>query len=112
MPKVCNPSDSKEEVMNKQVMKRLTFVCLGLFLITAVAPDALAGREGAGAVRGPNGGGAVRGPDGGTAVRGPNGGTAYHGGTAYGGAYHRRPPYRGGYYRGAAVSAGVAPGLG
>ncbi len=48
--------------MNKQVMKRLTFVCLGLFLITAVAPDALAWRGGAAGVRGPMGGGAVCGP--------------------------------------------------
>jgi hypothetical protein len=47
--------------MKKQVMKRLTFVCLGLFLITAVAPDAFAWRGGAGAVRGPNGGTAYRG---------------------------------------------------
>src|SRR5260221_12854437 len=72
--------------MNKQVMKRLTFVCLGLFLITAVAPDALAWRGGAAGVRGPMGGGAVRGPMGRTAVRGPNGGTAYRG-AYHGGAY-------------------------
>ncbi len=81
--------------MKKQVMKRLTFVCLGLFLITAVAPDAFAWRGGAGAVRGPNGGGAVRGPMGRSAVRGPNGGTAY----------------RGGYYGGAVVRPGVAAGV-
>jgi uncharacterized membrane protein len=91
--------------MKKQVMKRLTFVCLGLFLITAVAPDAFAWRGGAGAVRGPNGGGAVRGPMGRTAVRGPNGGTAYRGG------YHGGTAYRGGYYGGAVVRPGVVAGV-
>jgi hypothetical protein len=101
--------------MKKPVMKRLTFVCLGLFLITAVAPDAFAWRGGAGAVRGPNGGGAVRGPMGRTAVRGPNGGTAYrggyHGGTAYRGGYYGGAAYRGGYYGGAVVRPGVAAGV-
>src|SRR5580692_7648377 len=93
--RIATRQNRRKQVMKKQVMKRLTFVCLGLFLITAVAPDAFAWRGGAGAVRGPNGGGAVRGPIGRTAVRGPNGGTAY----------------RGGYYGGAVVRPGVAAGV-
>src|ERR1700730_14661082 len=89
-------------------MKRLTCVCLGLFLIGAVTPDAFAQRGGArggAAVRGPMGGTAVRGPHGGTAVRGTMGGGGYHGGA-----------YRGGHYGhalwrpGARVAAGFAVG--
>ena len=46
-------------------MKRLTLLCLGVFLLTAAAPEAFAWRGGAGAVRGPMGGGVARGPMGG-----------------------------------------------
>jgi hypothetical protein len=89
--------------MKKQVAKRLTFVCLGLFLVTAAASDALAWRGGGGAaVRGPMGGGAVRGPMGRTAVRGPNGGTAYRG------AYHGGAVVRPGVAAGVAVGAAAA----
>jgi hypothetical protein len=88
----------------QQVMKRLAFVCLGLFLITAAAPEAFAwraagGARGGAAVRGPNGA-AVRGPNGGAAVRGPNGGVAVRG-APYGHAVVRP---------GARVVAGVAVG--
>jgi biotin carboxyl carrier protein len=100
----CQKAEAKGTNMlakKQQVMKRLTFVCLGLFLITAAAPEAFAyraasGARGGAAVRGPNGGAAVRGPNGGTAVRGPMGGTAYRGQAVV------RP--------GARVAAGVAVG--
>src|SRR5258708_30911189 len=102
-------------MMKRQVMKRLTFVGLSLFLIAAMAPDAFAERGGAGAVRGPNGGAAVRGPNGGAAVRGPNGGAAGRGpnrGAAGRGGYHRGTAARGGDYCGARCPAGVVAGGG
>jgi biotin carboxyl carrier protein len=122
----CQKAEAKGTNMlakKKQVMKRLTFVCLGLFLITAAAPEAFAwraagGARGGAAVRGPMGGAAVRGPMGGAAVRGPMGRTAVRGpmgGTAYRGAYHGGA-YRGVHYGhavvrpGARVAAGVAVG--
>jgi biotin carboxyl carrier protein len=91
----CQKAEAKGTNMlakKQQVMKRLTFVCLGLFLITAAAPEAFAYRAASGA----RGGAAVRGPNGGTAVRGPMGGTAYRGQAVV------RP--------GARVAAGVAVG--
>jgi hypothetical protein len=82
----CQKTEAKGTNMlakKQQVMKRLTFVCLGLFLITAAAPEAFAWR-------------ATGGARGGAAVRGPNGGTAYRGHAVV------RP--------GARVAAGVAVG--
>jgi preprotein translocase subunit SecG len=112
----CQRPEAKGTIVSakkKQVLKRLTFVCLGLFLITAVAPDAFA-RRGAAAVSGPMGGGAVRGPMGGTAVRGPMGGTAVrgpHGGGAYHGGAYRGVHYGHAVVRpGVGVAAGVAVG--